>query len=121
MTDKLDNKKIHTGVCIYGSDPQTGGADNGIIKDLKTSGSFLSPNGDGVNDTIDFSYDVSNCSWSCDYSIPCWLNQGKMLQFWAKSQANEKWSLIHVEEEFEAGPGKFTWDGKDVFWNKPVA
>ena len=114
MTDKLDNRKIHTGVCIYGSDPETGGAGNGIIKDLKTSGCFLSPNGDGVDDTIDFSYDVTNCSWTCDYSIPCWLNQGKMLQFWAKSQANEKWSLIHVEEEFEAGPGKFTWDGKDI-------
>lgn len=113
MTDKVTNRRVHTGVCIYNGDPEKGRQKQGIIKDLRADNWRITPNGDGVEDDIEFSYDITGGLRDGD-PYPIINNQGKMLVFWAADKTGGKWSAIHVEEEFEPGPGSFVWDGKDV-------
>ena len=113
LNNKTTNKKLHTGICIYNFDPRVGGQNNTFASNIQMDKSKFSPNGDGVDDTLEISYEVTNGSWAWYYLPPLWLNYGEMLTFVALDANGEPWSVIHTEEEFELGPGKFVWDGKD--------
>lgn len=113
MTDKVSNKRLHTGICVYNNDPRVGGNSNQYTSYVKINKPVFTPNGDGEDEQLEFTYDVTNGSWDWRYYPPLWSNYGEMLTFWALDLNQEKWMQIHVEEEFELGPGKFVWDGKD--------
>ena len=115
MTDKISNRRIHAGICVYKGSPEQNGARNCIVSDLEIDGTTISPDGDGINDNLKISYDVVNGSWDARSGI--WQNEGKMISFWVKDQNLDDWSLIHVEEEFEPGFGSFDWDGRDIDGN----
>jgi minor extracellular serine protease Vpr len=114
MTDRTSGKRYHTGICIYNSDPATGGKKSAVIKDFKTDCSILTPDGDGVDDSVSFSFDVTNGLWSWDYGLPTWLNQGKILNIFAIDQNGQRWTDIGTLEDFELGPASFVWNGRDV-------
>ncbi|MBP7733378.1 MAG: S8 family serine peptidase [Caldisericia bacterium] len=113
LTDKKNNRRIHTGICIYNNDPRIGGANNTYASFIKVDKPVFTPNGDGQDDQIEITYDVTNGSWNWGYYPPLWSNYGDMLAFVAMDVNQETWTTIHVEEEFELGPGRFVWDGKD--------
>lgn len=130
FTDKASNKRLHAGICVYNSDPKSGGENNSFITNLKFSKSVISPDGDGIDDTIEVTYDVTNGTWDWQWDPPLWNNYGNMLVFYALDNDGQSWSIIHVEEKFELGPGKFTWDGRDISgeiilpdgeWNTAIA
>lgn len=114
FTDKVSNKRLHTGICVYNNDPKVGGDNNSFITNLKFSRNSISPNGDGIDDSIEVTYDVTNGTWDWQWDPPLWNNYGNMLVFYALDNDGQSWTIIHVEEKFELGPGKFTWDGRDI-------
>lgn len=113
LTDKKANKRLHTGICVYNNDPRVGGDKNTYASFVKVDKQAFTPNGDGQDDQIEVTYDVTNGSWNWGYYPPLWSNYGEMLCFIALDVNQESWTIIHTEEEFELGPGKFVWDGKD--------
>ncbi len=113
MTDKVTNRRVHTGICIYSGDPEKGRPKQGIIKDLRASNWRITPDGDGVDDEIEFKYDITG-GLKDGEPYPIINNQGKMLVFWATDKTGGRWSAIHVQDEFEPGPDSFVWDGKDI-------
>ncbi|NTU61517.1 MAG: hypothetical protein HGA95_04250 [Caldiserica bacterium] len=115
MTDKVSNRRIHAGICVYKGSPEQNGIRNCIVGEMEIDGTTISPDGDGINDNLKISYDVVNGMWDAQSGI--WQNQGKMLSFWVKDQNLDDWSLVHVEEEFEPGFGSFNWDGRDIDGN----
>lgn len=114
FTDRSTNRKLHMGVCIYNGDPKVGGENNSFVTNLKFQKGMISPDGDGVDDTIEVTYDVTNGSWDWQWDPPLWSNYGNMLVFYALDSEGQPWSIIHIEDKFEIGPGKFIWDGKDI-------
>jgi subtilisin family serine protease len=115
ITDKATNTKIHTGVCIYNYVPAIGGSGNTFVSDLRFDKTKFTPNGDGIDDEMEISFDATNGSWVWYYFPPLYLNWGQTLCFWATDSNNERWALIKVFDFYELGPYKFKWDGKDAY------
>lgn len=109
MTDKVANRRIHAGICVYRGDPVQNGLRTEVVDELEIDGDILTPGGNGG---LKIAYEVANGSWDGQSGI--WQNQGKMLSFWVKDQNLDTWALANVVEEFEPGYGSFVWDGKDI-------
>lgn len=112
-TDKKTNQRWHIGVCIYNNNPAVQGAVNKYIGSLEYDKTKFSPNGDGVDDEIKISYEVTNGS----IMVSLYENFLNNLQFWVIDQNYERWVLIKNRPFLEIGPDSFTWDGKDTQGN----
>lgn len=112
-TDRAQNKKWHIGVCVYNQNPSQQGEVTGQIENIQMSSNYLTPDGDGQNDSIEINYDLTR-GQDQYYSYG---NFAYYVQFWVVDQNTELWSLIHVEPMLELGPHSFVWNGKDIDGN----
>jgi hypothetical protein len=100
-------------VSIYNNDPTVQGAIHKYIASLEYDKEKFSPNGDGVDDELKISYEVTNGSIIVSL-YETFLNN---LQFWVIDQNGEKWVQIKNRPFLEMGPDSFSWDGKDAQGN----
>lgn len=115
LANNETGEKIHMGVCVYNNDYVQGGLYNQFLCNLKTDKPSFSPNGDGTDEKVEISYEVTNGSLTFDYTLPCFKNIGEALCFWIDDENSDHWACIKVIDFFDLGPGKFTWDGKDIY------
>ncbi len=107
--DKASNRKWHVGVCLYSQNPTSPGVENTYVNAVEISDPVISPNGDGIDETLEGTFEVS-CG---NFEYENFDNYLQRAQIWAIDVNQDEWVLINEEPFLELGPHKFTWDGKD--------
>lgn len=111
--DKASNRKWHVGICLYSQNSTSPGVENTYINNVEISDPVISPNGDGVDETLEGTYEVT-CG---NFEYESFDNYLQRSQLWAIDVNQDEWVLIREEPFLEMGPQKFTWDGKDPSGN----